>query len=159
TPLQIVVQDARMGEIYLAAYQAGLDSGRASWQEVQAPVLLDAAQLGHWLDFAAQTWGLSHGAGAHLIGDAIQACPALADIANGRDWLKVGAPLRSDVTSVARLALQVWQEGGGIAPELAAPLYVRDKVAYTTTERELGAGGNPRAPEGFIVLERMQDAH
>src|SRR5690606_33990227 len=29
-PLQIVVQDARMGEIYLAAYQAGLASGRAS---------------------------------------------------------------------------------------------------------------------------------
>ncbi|AEC20282.1 putative acetyltransferase [Pusillimonas sp. T7-7] len=158
-PLQIVVQDARMGEIYLAAYQAGLESGRASWQEVQAPVLLDAAQLGDWLDFAANAWGLTYRSGARLQGDAIQAYPALADLAKGRSWLQIGAPLRSDATSVARLALQVWQEGGGIAPELAAPLYVRDKVAYTTMERELGAGGNPRAPEHFVSLERMQETH
>src|SRR3546814_2484237 len=35
----------------------------------------------------------------------------------------------------------------------------RSKVAYTTMERELGAGGNPRAPEHFISLERMQETH
>lgn len=30
-------------------------------------------------------------------------------------------------------------------PEEAAPLYVRDKVAFTTAERMAGQGGNPRA--------------
>src|SRR5690606_30777647 len=38
-----------------------------------------------------------------------------------------------------------------------APVYVRDKVAYTTLEREQGAGGNPRAPAGFVVIEPMQE--
>lgn len=158
-PVQIVVQDARMGEIYLAAYQAGLSAGRASWNELQAPVLLDAGQLGPWLDFVANAWGLNSGPGARLLGDALQAYPELTSVAAERNWLQTGAALRADASSVARLALQRWEEGGSVAPELAAPLYVRDKVAYTTLERQAGAGGNPRAPEQFLVLERMQAAH
>lgn len=158
-PVQIVVQDARMGEVYLAAYQAGLTAGRATWDELQAPTLIDAGQLGAWLDFAAGTWGLGADRGARLLGDAIQAYPAVAAVADDRSWLKVGGALRADVSSVARLALQRWQEGSSVAPDLAAPLYVRDKVAYTTLERDAGAGGNPRAPEQFQVLERMQESH
>src|SRR5690606_32218841 len=76
-PLQIVLQDARMGEIYLAAYQAGLAAGRAAWKEVQAPVLMDADCFGDWLDFAAKAWHLPQGAGARLLGDALQAYPSL----------------------------------------------------------------------------------
>ena len=158
-PLQIVVQDARMGEIYLAAYQAGLEAGRASWKEIQAPVLLDATQLGAWLDYAAEAWGLSRGAGARLLGDALQAYPDLPELAQTRSWLQIGDPLRADANSVARLALQRWLAGAVVAPELAAPLYVRDKVAYTTLEREQGAGGNPRAPEQFVSIEPMHESH
>jgi len=32
-----------------------------------------------------------------------------------------------------------------VTPEAAIPLYVRDKVAYTSAERAAGQGGNPRA--------------
>src|SRR5690606_8872577 len=79
TPLHIVVQDARMGEVYLAAYQAGLEGGRASWREVQAPALLAADQLGAWLDASAEAWNLAAGSGARLLGDALRACPGLAN--------------------------------------------------------------------------------
>ncbi|MDS1140908.1 tRNA (adenosine(37)-N6)-threonylcarbamoyltransferase complex dimerization subunit type 1 TsaB [Pusillimonas sp. SM2304] len=157
-PLQVVVQDARMGEVYLAAYQAGLDAGRASWREVQAPILLNAEQVGAWLDYAASDQGGAYGA-VRLLGDALQACPALAQVKDGRDWLALGQALRADAHSVAMLALRRWQDGGAMAPELAAPIYVRDKVAYTTLERARGAGGNPRAPERFAAIQPMQEAH
>src|SRR5690606_33431615 len=84
-PLQVIVQDARMGEVYLAAYQAGLDAGRASWREVQAPILLNAEQVGAWLDYAASDQGGGHSA-VRLLGDALQACSALAQIKAGRNW-------------------------------------------------------------------------
>src|SRR5690606_31236819 len=47
--------------------------------------------------------------------------------------------------AVARLAHAAWLRGDTLDPALAAPLYVRDKVAYTTREREQGKGGNPKA--------------
>ena len=37
--------------------------------------------------------------------------------------------------AVARLAARRFAHGAGIAAELAAPLYLRDKVALTTEER------------------------
>ncbi|CAB3858381.1 hypothetical protein LMG3481_02122 [Achromobacter deleyi] len=47
---------------------------------------------------------------------------------------------------MARLARQGWLRGDAVPPEQAAPLYVRDKVAFTTAERQRGEGGNPKAP-------------
>jgi tRNA threonylcarbamoyladenosine biosynthesis protein TsaB len=38
--------------------------------------------------------------------------------------------------SVARIAARRFVRGAGIAAELAAPLYLRDKVALTTEERQ-----------------------
>jgi tRNA threonylcarbamoyladenosine biosynthesis protein TsaB len=34
------------------------------------------------------------------------------------------------------LALRLWQQGGAVNAALALPLYVRDKVAQTTLERD-----------------------
>src|SRR5690606_7247566 len=143
---------------YLAAYQPGLEAGRASWREVQVPMLLNAGQVGAWLDYAVSDQGGGYRA-VRLLGDALQACPALAQVDQGRAWLQLGPPVRSDARSVAMLALQRWQDGSVVAPELAAPIYVRDKVAYTTLERAQGAGGNPRAPERFVASQPMQEAH
>jgi tRNA threonylcarbamoyladenosine biosynthesis protein TsaB len=71
----------------------------------------------------------------------------------------VGGPnLRADAPAVAHLGLAQFQCGLGIEPDLAAPLYVRDKVAFTTAERENGAGGNPRAGEPVFLLP-MTPAH
>jgi tRNA threonylcarbamoyladenosine biosynthesis protein TsaB len=116
----IAALDARMGETYLAAYsRMGGD-----WQAAIAPCLAAEAAL-----------------------------PALP----GRDWVATGsgfdgfAWLRSAygpqivhriendlprAGAVARIAARRLARGETLAPEEAAPLYLRDKVALTTEERQ-----------------------
>src|SRR3546814_14115537 len=76
-------------------------------------------------------------------------------------WLR-GAARRPQADSVARLARLAWLRGEAVAPEQAAPLYVRDKVAFTTAERQHGQGGNPKAasawPPAAPALAPMTDA-
>lgn len=159
--LKVVVQDARMGEVYLAAYESDRHAASDAWGEFQPPILLNAAHVGAWLDAAASDWMAEAGSRAVvcLVGDALQAYPDLAHVREGRDWTMLGPVLRPDVRTIARLALQMWRGGGGIAPELAAPLYVRDKVAFTTHERRHGAGGNPKAPELPVQYVQMLEEH
>ena len=40
--------------------------------------------------------------------------------------------------AVARIAIREYAAGHGLAPESALPVYLRDKVAFTTQEREAG---------------------
>ena len=46
---------------------------------------------------------------------------------------------------MATIGLRAWLAGRFIPADQAAPLYVRDKVAFTIKERGEGQGGNPRA--------------
>jgi len=137
----LVALDARMEEVYLAAYAR---DGAEGWRLLQAPLLVAAAEVVPWADAQLPGWRAPDGAPLALLlaGDAWQAYPALAESAAGRRFAPADRP-RAD--AVARLARQAWARGETVAPELAAPLYVRDKVAYTTAEREAGQGGNPRA--------------
>jgi tRNA threonylcarbamoyladenosine biosynthesis protein TsaB len=175
--LKVVVQDARMGEVYLAAYlRAESGSVDDRWVTVQEPLLLGMDDVEVWLDREIAPRGQA----CRLVGDALEAYPPLAQLAQARPWLEIGPGLRADAATVAALALQKWCEGGVIRPDHAAPLYVRDKVAFTTAERERGAGGNPRASaaapvavsaaascqerareEGApeVVLDAMRDEH
>lgn len=120
----LVANDARMGEIYYAAYARDADGVP---QGVAAPVCGTPAALvlppGQWLG----------------VGSAFKAWPALAG--------QLGAALSGcdperlpRAEDVARLGARAAQAGALVAPELAAPLYVRDKVALTTAER-LARGG------------------
>ncbi len=142
--LRVVALDARMQEAYLAVYRHG-----ALTEEVQSPVLIGIDDIAPWLEARLGGW---------LGGDAVlQARPADALVLAGDVFLPGAAPahalspfvwpqtLRPDADSVARLGLRAWQAGLRLAPAEARPLYVRDKVAFTTREREQGAGGNPRA--------------
>jgi tRNA threonylcarbamoyladenosine biosynthesis protein TsaB len=38
--------------------------------------------------------------------------------------------------ALLRLATRAWNDGGAVSAEMAQPLYLRDKVALTTVERE-----------------------
>ena len=170
--LHVIVQDARMGEVYLAAYRPAREgpvaegpmregsAGETGWVREQAAILLNAHHVADWL---AQARGLSDGRAGHpsmiLAGDALDAYPELSRLAADRPWLALGAPLRPDAETIALLAWRAWQAGAGVPPEQAAPLYVRDKVAYTTLERQGGAGGNPRAPDLPVSLEAMRHEH
>ncbi len=154
--LHLVVQDARMQEVYLAAYMADSGNPEGALHEVQAPILLGVDSVGAWLaDYAAA------GATApqvFLAGDAATAYPEIAASLSDLGVIQ-GPSLRPDAETVARLALTAWQQGKAILPDHAAPLYVRDKVAYTVRERAQGAGGNPRAGEFELALIPMSEEH
>lgn len=151
--VRVVVQDARMGEIYLAAY-APDDGG---WAVLQAPMLLAAADLYLWLGQAGEALhGLSSAGSVRLVGDGVHLCPGLDALSlPGGAQLVRGPALRPDAVNVGRLGLALWQAGQHVPPEQAAPLYVRDKVAFTTRERQQGQGGNPKAPGLGIALRPM----
>ena len=115
-----VAMDARMDEVYAAAYRH--DAG--GWQVVVAPQL--------WtLDALAAAWGLNPP--QQVAGSALT---AFADRLPWGTALQV-PHCRDRAAALARLTLAAWQTGGGIAPDLALPLYLRDKVALTTQERLL----------------------
>ena len=116
--------DARMGEVYAAAYERR-DSGLGLRGEMHVgpPATLDVPAGRNWV----------------ACGNALAAYPELAERLRA-----AGYALRPEILpqagAVARLAVPRLARGFGIDPALAAPLYVRDKVARTIRER-LDAGG------------------
>jgi tRNA threonylcarbamoyladenosine biosynthesis protein TsaB len=114
-----VVMDARMGEVYAGRYQwTGL-----RWQSCRAPALCTLAAL-------QQLWAAQP-----------PACVAGSALQVFGERLHVGCARRIDAdidraAALMRLAQQLWRDEGGIDAADALPLYLRDKVAMTTAERE-----------------------
>ncbi len=116
--------DARMGEVYAACYRQEDEGYRLDGEiRLATPDGIELPSGGHWL----------------ACGNAPAAYPALRARLD-----ELGLALRADIlptaAAVARLAAPRVARGEGIDPALAAPLYVRDKVAKTVAER-LGEGG------------------
>lgn len=161
-PIRAVVQDARMSEVYAAIYGKAADHP-SGWHTLHEPVLLDAADATAWVRQQARHWAPSGPVSVKLLGDALEAYPLVfsdeALAANTTDGVVLhrGLPLRASAQAVARLAWHEFQRGGGVSPHQAAPLYVRDKVAYTTAEREQGRGGNPKA-QPLPTIRAMTEA-
>ncbi|MBV6305186.1 tRNA (adenosine(37)-N6)-threonylcarbamoyltransferase complex dimerization subunit type 1 TsaB [Candidimonas humi] len=145
--LRVIVQDARMGEVYLSVYRPLAAASGLEWQQLQSPLLLDAGDVAGWLAGHAGSWeGAASGGLLRVAGDGLSPeLEAVLPACVGNWDVVAGAVLRPSAAAVAQLALAAWRRGAGLAPEQAAPVYVRDKVAYTTREREQGLGGNPRA--------------
>ncbi len=122
----IALTDARMGEIYTAAY----------FLEAGCPVPLHAAAC-----LAPNAFELPEGQERWwLLGSALKAWPDLLERLPAARVSGVDAQAVPQAESVARLAEGIAAREGMLAPELAVPLYVRDKVAMTTAER-LARGG------------------
>lgn len=154
--VHVVLQDARMGELYAAAY---LRQG-GSWTSLQAPVLLSQADVQHWAAQESAFWSMHAGSSWVVHGDAPGEFPSLLDdmqALGARPGL-VGAGVAARAGTIAQLAAQAWREGRHVDAADAAPAYVRDKVAYTTLEREQGMGGNPRADSGMTSVHPMRPA-
>lgn len=156
-----------MGEVYFAVYQSPEQMGAPleglgtsdSWRVVQDPVLMDATHVQAWFDRWVVESALSSHHAIYVAGDGLDAYPLLADLVHqGAPVLSAGT-WRADACTIANIALSGWQQGEALGPEHAVPLYVRDKVAYTTAERERGAGGNPRAPAYDIGIQTMTQDH
>lgn len=117
--------DARMHELYLAAYAVRGDEA----VEIMAP------QVG-----AGATVMLPEGEGWRGVGDGFAASGAVLAARLGARLAGIESQHYPTAAAVARLAAPVLQRGAGISAAAAAPLYVRDKVALTTAER-LARGG------------------
>lgn len=141
----VVALDARMDEVYLAVYrrvQGAADN--TAWEVLQAPLLIAAAEAVPWVEGHLPGWRMGTGLALEpvLAGDAWEAYAQ--HMAPHADWTRYDAR-RPHARDVARLALLAWRRGETVPPEQAMPLYVRDRVAYTTAERLAGQGGNPKA--------------
>lgn len=115
-----VAMDARMDEAYAAAYR---HDGRA-WQVRRAPAL-------YTLEALAACWQAEGGPG-QLAGTAIEAFAGRLPWGAARLW-----PRTADrAAALLRLACSAWVMGRGVPAAAALPVYLRDKVALTTAERE-----------------------
>ena len=113
-----VTMDARMDQVYTAAYE-----WRSDWQCVQAPSVNSPENISvptEWKDLAFTTVGNAWDAfaarsPAELSGQHMYAMPT--------------------AQALLRLSPVAFGQGLAVQPEDALPLYIRDKVAQTTQER------------------------
>ncbi|MFN3887529.1 MAG: tRNA (adenosine(37)-N6)-threonylcarbamoyltransferase complex dimerization subunit type 1 TsaB [Aquabacterium sp.] len=130
-----VLQDARMGELYVAA----LTWVSGEWQTTVAPSLWPVQEPARrWADAGAEA-----DVPLRLAGNALAACgDALAPVLN-----RVAGVLLADAdacpsgAALASLAARAWTRGEAVDVAWALPTYVRDKVALTTAERAAAARG------------------
>lgn len=119
----IACLDARMGEVYHAAYVQG-DNG---WHAVSAPGLYQPNAVPS-LEYKGWT---AAGSGWEAYGDILaQAYPNQVD--------QVLPKLVPQATAILRLAQPIFANGQGLLPEQAMPIYIRNRVALKTVEREQG---------------------
>lgn len=134
--------DARMGEVYAARYflkpdlEPGLAPGcgsAASWQTLDAPAL-----------YAPQTLAARLAAEPAVVaGSAAEVYAELLRPVAQALWPQA-VP---EGAALAVLARAAWLRGERLDAALAVPLYVRDKVALTTAEREQARGRPAAAPQ------------
>ena len=118
TQRYFVAMDARMDQVYTAAYE-----WRSEWQCVQAPSVNSPGNISvptEWKDLAFTTVGNAWDAfaarsPAELSGQHMHAMPT--------------------ALALLRLSPVAFGQGLSVPPEDALPLYIRDKVAQTTQER------------------------
>lgn len=116
----VAALDARMGQIYHAAYEKGLNE----WQAVAKPSLclpLDAPLI------EGNNW-TGCGSGFDVYSDVL-------GVHYERSIKHVIGGVRPHARSIAQLAVAKFANGQGISAAEAAPLYIRDKVALKENER------------------------
>ena len=117
----LALLDARMGEVYWAQYRYA-----GAWQEIVAPSLCAPGAV---MPMATRS-ALSPLAAC---GNGFSAYPqAFAGRSFGAAALAHVMPHASQVAQLALIELAV---GRGVAPAQAQPLYLRNKIAFTSAER------------------------
>ena len=146
----LAVMDARMEQVYVAAYEFtphAIDaSGEANqmqgtWRCVQEPELHSPEALHwptDWTNEASIENAVGHSVAAQTTGAAFIAAGNAWPVYAGRWPAALTAPQLMALPTAAallRLAPAAWTAGQAVPPEEALPLYIRDKVAQTTDER------------------------
>jgi tRNA threonylcarbamoyladenosine biosynthesis protein TsaB len=116
----LTVLDARMAEVYWAAYQRDGAGWRAlSEPQLALPESVTVPDGGDWV---------GAGNGFAALGDVLR--PRLA-----AQLARIDETIVPDAAAMAPLAAAAFERGEGMDPALAAPIYLRDKVALTVDER------------------------
>jgi len=118
----LVCVDARMREVYVAAYQREGDAWRVSREPAvvkPAAVEVPPSAAGSWL-------GIGNGFAVY---PELQSLPGLA---------RVAPDTAPSARAIGELALPRFAAGEGVAAADARPLYVRHRIALTTLERDAG---------------------
>ncbi len=116
----LTVLDARMAEVYWAAYRRE----GAGWCTVTEPQLALPESV---VVPAGENW-IGAGNGFVALGDVLR--PRLASALT-----RIDDTLMPDAAAMAPLAVRAFERGEGMDAALAAPVYLRDKVALTVDER------------------------
>jgi len=117
----ITAFDARMGELYLAAYERL--EGEVDWREVLAPMLArpealpELPQRDDWI-----------GAGSGFAGYGAALMARYVPV-------RIDAACVPQAAAIVSIAQRRFARGETVAAELAAPLYVRNKVALDVREQ------------------------
>lgn len=116
----LTVLDARMAEVYWAAYQRG----STGWRCVVEPALalpdsVCVPEGGDWV---------GAGNGFVALGEVLR--PRLS-----AQLVRIDDTIMPDAAAMAPLAAQAFELGESMDAALAAPIYLRDKVALTVDER------------------------
>ncbi len=116
----LTVLDARMAEVYWAAYRRDGEGWRAvSEPQLALPESVAVPAGGEWV---------GAGNGFAALGEVLR--PRLAAA-----LVRIDDTLMPDAAAMAPLAVRAFERGEGMDAALAAPIYLRDKVALTVDER------------------------
>jgi tRNA threonylcarbamoyladenosine biosynthesis protein TsaB len=116
----LAVLDARMGEVYWAQYRYA-----DGWHEVVAPSLSAPGAVAP----------LPAASPLAACGNGFSAYP---DAFAGREFAAGAlAKVMPHASQVAQLAAIALSAGRGVAPAEAQPLYLRNKIAFTSAERQV----------------------
>ena len=119
----IACLDARMGEVYHAAYVRNGES----WDEISAPGLYKPETIPA---LPGEGW-VGAGSGWSAYGDVLKHGYAKQVISTIPEEYP-------HATAIAALSLPMFAAGLAVPAALAAPIYIRNKVALKTSEREAG---------------------
>jgi len=120
----IVCQDARMGEVYFAAYERT----EAGWQTISPAIVCKPEQVPA---LSGNGW-VGAGSGWAAYQEALEAAYA-SQLSN------VLPTITPTAQAVLALAQPVFAAGQAQAAHEVAPIYIRNRVALTTQERAQGA--------------------
>ena len=109
--------DARMSEVYFSAYERRDAGPGGRWREV-IPVMC-----------------IAPAAAPRLPGEGWIGCGSGFAVYGSLGLDNVIPDIHPSATAVARLAAAGFAAGEGVDAALAAPVYVRDKIAFTSAER------------------------
>jgi tRNA threonylcarbamoyladenosine biosynthesis protein TsaB len=116
----LTVLDARMAEVYWAAYERDA----AGWRAVTEPQLA-----------LPESVAVPPGEGWVGAGNGFAALGAVLRPRLEAGLVRIDETLMPDAAAMAPLAAGAFERGEGMDAALAAPIYLRDKVALTVDER------------------------